>query len=238
MLALLCRVRASVDRESAIMRTVRSKPKRSDSQSGYFVAAAVFAVLQSVYLFRLIQGDSGTPTALTALVWQLAVVLAFLTVVFLGLILWRGAAIRRENTLEALNPGAIVIPGVRERQLAHAFRSKEVTRADDSAEMFFPIGFSVVADEDGIEFWTGNRTLRLVFRVPWSDVADVSVTDVRGTGKSFRGISIVVTSNESKVELPIVVANRGPAGIFPDTAENLSHTVQLLDVLRRSANAK
>jgi hypothetical protein len=208
---------------------------RSSGQSGYFVTAVGFAVIQSIALFQHTQRDSGTPAAWAAIAWQVLSVAAAMTVLLIGLILLRQSAIRREEKLKARHPGAIVFPGVREKQLTHAFRSKKVLRADDSSEKFFPIGFSVLADRHGIEFWTGTTTLRQLFTAEWNDVRDVTVANVRGNGNSFRGICFLVNSNGSSIELPVVVTNRGPAGLLPERLENLTRLVESLKELRSAA---
>lgn len=145
---------------------------------------------------------------------------------FGGIMIWATRAGQRASELARIRPGATVIRGTRTPELAK--RLIAVGRTG----RFVPVGVTVVADETGIELWSGaaEHPVRIA-RTQWASVADVRSTRIARWGRVTKGIVVTVVDRRdgSHIELPFAVTGAGLGGVFsPPWAEVLAH----VDALR------
>lgn len=161
-----------------------------------------------------------------------AIVTGSVLVLFAGLMIWSTRAGQRAAALAAARPGALVLRGTRARGLARAVRALR------TEVPFVPIGITLLADDSGIEVWSGSaeHPVRLG-RAPWDAVADIRVTRVTRLGRSVGGITVSVRdgADGALVELPFAALGSGLGGLSVPTGVQLESLVEALRARRADA---
>lgn len=166
------------------------------------VAALVVGARQVDRIVPTLPEVPGTPVALA-----LAAVAA---VILLVSALVRGAATvrarARHRALEAVHAGAVSC-GIRNRDLVD--RLDELTRPGDRSPRL-PARFSVVADDQGVSFWSGGRRPRRVAAFPWREVRNIRADSTVAGSTSVPVAVVRIRRDGSSIELPMMLNDPRP----------------------------
>lgn len=193
---------------------------------------AFLAALAIAALFAYRSGPSAAATFDFIVIAVSITVAALLT--YGALALWSIRAGHRAASLSAARPGAVVARGSRVAGLALALRA---LRAESP---LVPFGLTLVADDLGIELWSGaaEHPVR-IGRVPWDLVEAVRVTHVTRFGRCADGVTVTVrrAPDAATIELPFAVTGSGLMGLFTPPRAELEQLVASLEERRAAAAA-
>lgn len=161
-----------------------------------------------------------------------AIIAVMVGIAFATAMVWGVRAAQRADVLAQARPGAVVLRAQRAPGLAPAAHA---LRADIPV---MPIGLTLVADDSGIEVWSGSpENLLRVGRAPWHAVADVRATRVTRMGRAGGGIVVTVLdpSGDAMTELPFAIVGVGLGGLFAPTGARLEAIVAALNARRTAA---
>jgi len=185
-------------------------------------------VLSAAVTFR----DGLTLTAAADFLMLAALIAVSVLAAFAVAMVWAARAAQRAAVLAEARPGAVVLRAQRAPGLAPAVHAL-------SAEIpVVPIGLTIVADDSGIEVWSGSpEHLLRIGRAPWHAVADIRVTRMTRMGRAGGGIVVTVfdPSTESMSELPFAIVGVGLGGLFAPTGARLEAIVTALNSRRIAA---
>lgn len=202
--------------------------------SGHVTPTPLFlGFLGALALSAVMSFHSGLSLAAAVDFLLLAAVIAVcvLTAFTIALV-WAARAGQRAEVLAEARPGAVVLRAQRAPGLAPAVHAL-------SAEIpVVPIGLTIVADDSGIEVWSGSpENLLRIGRAPWHAVVGIRATRVTRMGRAGGGIIVTVVdpSGESMAELPFAIVGVGLGGLFAPTGARLEAMVTALNVRRVAA---
>jgi len=161
-----------------------------------------------------------------------AVIAACVLTAFAVAMLWAARARQRAMVLSDARPDAVVVAAQRAPGMARG------ARALGADVPVVPLGLTLVADDSGIEVWSGSpENLLRVGRAPWHAVAGIRATRLTRMGRSGGGIVVTVAdrAGESLVELPFAIVGAGLGGLFAPRGDRLDAIVQALDARRVDA---
>ena len=161
-----------------------------------------------------------------------AVIAVCVLTAFAVAMVWSARAGQRADVLAQARPGAVVVPAQRAPGLARG------ARAVGADVPVVPLGLTLVADDSGIEVWSGSpENLLRVGRAPWHVVADIRATRVTRMGRSGGGIVLTVVdgSGGGLTELPFAIVGAGLGGLFAPGGARLDAIVESLNSRRVDA---
>jgi len=210
-----------------------ARPRLRDDSGAAAPTPLFLAYLAALVLSALAAFRGGVDSRSTAdFLLLAAIVTGTVLVLFAGLMIWSTRARQRAAALAAARPGALVLRGTRARGLSRAVRALR------TEVPFVPIGLTLLADDSGIEVWSGSaeHPVRLG-RAPWDAVADIRVTRVTRWGRSTGGITVSVLDGEDAglVELPFAVLGSGLGGLSVPTGAHLEGLGDALPARRADA---
>jgi hypothetical protein len=190
-----------------------------------FLGALAFSAVLSFH--------DGLSLSATAQFLVLAAVIAVsVGIAFTIAMIWATRAAQRAAVLAEARPGAVVLRAQRAPGLAPAVHAL-------SAEIpMMPLGLTIVADDSGLEVWSGSpENLLRIGRAPWHAVADIRVTRVTRLGRAGGGIVVTVAdpSGDALTDLPFAIVGVGLGGLFAPTGARLESVVSALNSRRVAA---
>jgi len=202
-----------------------------------FVVALV-GLGRYVMAFRHTADRAGLGAAFSDLLRDSAILVGLVGATFAIMYLWATAARARQERIAESHPGAIVVTCCRTNTLVALFKRGTLTRANDSPEMYFSVGFTLVADSHGIHLWGGNGTLRLLYEAPWNSIRDVIGDHIVEQGFRRRVLSLVMAHGDSDVHLPMIVLGNGLASLYSVSQARLDEVVGALEEMRATASTE
>lgn len=161
-----------------------------------------------------------------------AIITVTVMIIFVAAMIWAARAAQRAAVLAAARPGAVVLQAQRAPGLAQGL---DALRAE---VLVVPIGLTIVADDSGLEVWSGSaeQPLRLG-RAPWQVIAEVRATRVTRWGRAGGGITVTLAGDPdaAPIELPFAVVGHGLGGLFAPSGPRLEALVDALELRRIAA---